>query len=92
MSNAFKIKSMSEGTTLVELQMTPSGGASFTDGGRAQQSKNDITLNKLKREIESSTPRCHSQLKRAASHKGFNTSYKKRMVEVLEISSPRRVE
>lgn len=50
--NTFKFKSITPKSTLVELEMMPSGGSFFRDGGRSQQAENNISLNKLKMEIE----------------------------------------
>lgn len=52
MTNTFRFKSLPDGKTLVELEMTPRGGSAFSDGGLAQKAENDVSLKKLKEAIE----------------------------------------
>ena len=56
MRNVYKFTSVPGGKTLIELEMTPLGGASFSDGGLAQTAKNDDCLRKLKQAVEANNP------------------------------------
>lgn len=55
MKSAYYLKSKSKKTTLVEYEFNPSGGASFSDGGRAQQAIVEKKLAVLKECIENET-------------------------------------
>jgi len=55
MKTAFYLKPESKQTTLVEYEFNPSGGASFSDGGRAHQAEVEKKLAKLKDCIENET-------------------------------------
>ncbi len=53
MKNVYRLTPTPDGKTLFELEMTPLGGAAFSDGGVAQTAKNDARLEKLKLALES---------------------------------------
>lgn len=55
MKTALSLRPKSEQTTLVEYEFNPSGGASFSDGGRAHQATVEKNLAKLKDCIENET-------------------------------------
>jgi hypothetical protein len=55
MKTAYYLKPKSKQTTLVEYEFNPSGGASFSDGGRAHQATVENKLATLKDCIENET-------------------------------------
>jgi hypothetical protein len=55
MKTAFYLKPKGEQTTLIEYEFNPSGGASFSDAGRAHQAAVEKKLAKLKDCIENET-------------------------------------
>ncbi len=55
MKTALLLRPKSEQMTLVEYEFNPSGGASFSDGGRAHQATVEKNLAKLKACIENET-------------------------------------
>jgi uncharacterized protein YndB with AHSA1/START domain len=51
-TNTIRLKALPDNKTLVEFEMAPRGGASFSDGGQAQKAKNDASLMRLKQAVE----------------------------------------